>query len=127
MSSSTASPSSSAPSSTYTSDDSGLGTTSTNSQLPFSFLLAFVSIFIFLVACGFGTRRLSTQLQRTMMNAACQCIRQPPVPGLYDVCPKREKCVSRYCDLLPLSVSYVREEMDTDAPLSSIANFPKNF
>ncbi|KZT70027.1 hypothetical protein DAEQUDRAFT_236624 [Daedalea quercina L-15889] len=106
-----ASASSSAASANPTGVDSGLGNSS-NPQLPFSFLMAFIAVFLFFIGCGFGTRRLSIELQRTMMHAAYQCDNLPPKPELSDVRPRRmcEKAAGKFYDFLPLSVSYVREE-----------------
>ena len=101
MSSSTTSSSSSAPSSSYTGDSSGLGTTSSG-QLPYSFLLTFVAVFLFFIGCGFGTRRLSIELRRTMVHAAFQRMEQPPAPELHDVYLKhaRGPSTGKYRDFL---------------------------
>jgi len=82
-----------------------------NGQLPFSFLMTFIAVFVFIVGCGFGTRRLSIELRRTMGRAAGQCSDLPPTPGLWDVVPRTcHEAMDKFCEFLPLSVSYVREE-----------------
>ena len=81
---STASSSSSTPSATY----AGAAASTPSGQLPYSFLLTFVAVFLFFIGCGFGTRRLSIELRRTMVHAAYQSMEEPPAPELHDVCPK---------------------------------------
>ncbi|KAH9932986.1 uncharacterized protein B0H18DRAFT_952131 [Fomitopsis serialis] len=90
-------------------------------QLPFSFLMTFIAVFLFIVGCGFGTRRLSIELRRTIGHATGRCSALPPTPELWDIVPRTcHEAMGKFCEFLPLSVSYVREEKcDPSEPSTS--------
>ncbi|KAH9836265.1 uncharacterized protein C8Q71DRAFT_74392 [Rhodofomes roseus] len=118
--------SSSAATATQTGNDGGIGnsTEAQNGQLPFSFLMTFIAVFVFIIGCGFGTRRLSIELRRAVGNAAGQCRSSPLVPELWDVVPRKacQTAMGKFYEFLPLSVAYVREEKHdptTELPSSS--------
>ncbi|KZT00494.1 uncharacterized protein LAESUDRAFT_732227 [Laetiporus sulphureus 93-53] len=80
-------------------------------NLPFVFLLTFVGVFLFFLACGLGSRRLSTEIRRNLgLSTGGQNLSQTPV--IWDVVPSMKTAQEekyRWSDLVPLSATYVRE------------------
>lgn len=116
-----------------TNNGGGGNTINPGSSIPFSFLIAFIALFLFFLGCGIGTRRVAFAIRRSMGiqdefetggRVPRRETQQQPV--LHDVWPK---LVDEYGEdnrkwesLQPLSISYVREQVPEEEEPPSLAS-----
>ncbi|OCH85837.1 hypothetical protein OBBRIDRAFT_797772 [Obba rivulosa] len=114
----TASSVSAAASSSSTGSGGGGGSAlSTNSSLPFSFLITFVAIFLFFLGCGLGSRRVAYEIRRNLglveHSVTSHTSEAQERPVLWDVYPNVVDVSlgggeATWAELMPLSATYIR-------------------
>ncbi|KAH8103024.1 hypothetical protein BXZ70DRAFT_767015 [Cristinia sonorae] len=100
------------------------GTLNPGSSIPFSFLIAFIALFLFFLGCGLGTRRAAVVFRRNLglNDSAAQRSRRVEVvkPAIWDAWPEVDERneSERWSDIQPLAFTLIREKSQEDRTFS---------
>ncbi|TCD66922.1 hypothetical protein EIP91_000761 [Steccherinum ochraceum] len=102
------------------------------SSIPFSFLIAFIALFLFFLGCGLGTRRAALVLRRNLglsdPASSPGSRRQAAKPEIWDAWPEMDEkgAAGEKWDMVqPLAATYIREKAEEEAvPHSPLSRQP---
>ncbi|KAK7676813.1 hypothetical protein QCA50_020219 [Cerrena zonata] len=114
--------------STGTNTDNGPKPLNPSSSIPFSFLIAFIALFLFFLGCGLGTRRVAWALRRGFGlddldndGGHRKKRRELRKPEIWDVWPEELKAEGKWDCVRPLSAKllFVSSKVDTSTSPSN--------